>query len=115
MSIKDLQEYKEIEHQYKEKLDSFPEVWKYLNIENISSGYKISNHGKIMSLKGKLKSTELRKNYEYVKLYTTDGKRNSYQIHRLVAIMFLEIPNKYLEFGYTYKDLQVNHKNGIRM
>lgn len=113
MGIKDLNEYKKRERKYNEEIQKIPEIWKYINICDIISGYKISNHGRITSIKGTIKCTELRRNYEYVKLYTTRGTRSSYQVHRLVAMMFLEIPKKYLDLGYTFKSLQVNHINGI--
>ena len=113
MSIKEYTEYKQVQDKYNEYLYTFPEIWKYINIDDILSGYKISNHGRIMSLKGDIMSTELRRGYEYIKLYSNNGSRSSYQVHRLVAITFLKIPDKYIKHGYTVKTLQVNHINGI--
>jgi len=114
MAFKTIEEIKQVEYEYKEKLETFAEEWQYINIDEIKSGYKISNHGRIMNPNGKIMSLYSKDLYLYIKLITNEGTRKSYQVHRLVAKIFIDIPKKYIDNGYTYETLQVNHINGIR-
>ena len=66
---------------------------------------KIRSNGRLDNRKGrKLKSAKDKDGYLRITL-TSDGKRKSYFVHRLVARAFLD--------NYNEK-LQVNHKNGIK-
>lgn len=66
---------------------------------------KIRSNGRLDNRKGrKLKPARDKDGYLRITL-TSNGKRKSYFIHRLVARVFLD--------GYDEK-LQVNHKNGIK-
>ena len=78
------------------------EVWK--EVENYDGDYLISNYGEVKSLKKKPRILKKRKNrygYFYVNL-CKNGKYKSLDIHRLVALHFL---------NNSYKK-QVNHKDG---
>lgn len=101
--------YKKLEKKkYKEK-------WRYVNVNRRRTQYAVSNLGNLMNIKtGKLIECDYKKG-KYINVYltTNDG---SYQIslHRLVAFYFCRIPKRLIDEGFTYKDLSVNHKNGIK-
>lgn len=69
--------------------------------------YKISNLGRIINSKTnkELKCNINKNGYRYVQL-STNGKRRTYRIHRLVADTFLENP-----YNLPY----VNHKDGNKL
>ena len=113
MSIQYEDEIKRLEKEYQEKLKSSREVWLFLKLDGRKYKYGISNHGRIKNLYGEIMYKYKHKEYEYVKLYYDIGVRKNFQVHRLVAMMFIPIPKRYLDAGYTYKDLQVNHIDGI--
>ena len=97
------------------------EIWK--DILGYEGLYQVSNFGRVKSLdrwikdkngmykllKGKFLKVIKPQGYIVVRLFK-DGKSKNYQIHRLVAQAFLEIPKelRHLE-GTRY--LQVNHKD----
>ena len=88
----------------------YTERWE--DIDGYDGIYKISDFGRVKSFVsgvnkvcGKLLKPNIgERGYSYIMLYK-DGKKANIQIHRLVAIEFLE--NK-------EKKHQVNHKNGIK-
>lgn len=55
------------------------------------SGYKVSNHGYVVSkrLGKKLRTNDNGGGYQVVKLYSDDGKLKNFYVHRLVAEAFL--------------------------
>lgn len=72
------------------------EIWK--DIEGYEGKYKISNYGKVKSLKNNiiLKETISNSKYLYVTLYNLNGKQKKHTIHRLVAQAFIPNSNEYL-------------------
>lgn len=100
---------------YEDKLSKKIEKWKKIKIDGKKTDYSISNFGNI-------------KNHKLNKIYTFSTDINKYArfsimikkkehrflVHRLVAKYFCAIPKRYLKNGLTYKDLVVNHKNGIK-
>ena len=67
------------------------EVWK--NIIGYEKLYKISNTGKVYSLiTHKIMAGNLRSGYKNVQL-SKNGSRKNFQIHRLVAVHFIDNPN----------------------
>lgn len=94
------------------------EEWK--DIKGYEGLYQISNYGRVKSLNydhtGKeqiLKLPKSQKGHLYVCLYKNE-KRNVFEVHRLVALSFLDKNNfKYCEYEDLSKidldDLQVNH------
>lgn len=92
------------------------EKWKQVYIDGIPSKFYVSNLGNIFNdKKGKLKETKYDDGkYKYVYLNDGDGRCIETSLHRLVALYFCKIPKRLSEQGYTYDDLVVNHKNGIK-
>lgn len=101
---------------YEEKLANKTEKWKYIYINDIKTKYAISNFGNIVNCKnGKLHNFENYDTNHYRRFSFKFGEISiKFDVHRLVAIYFCKIPKRYLEQGLTYKDLVVNHKNGIK-
>ena len=62
-------------------------------------------NGRIQNIRGKILKPSTDKDGYYRIVLTRKDKRKSYYVHRLVARAFLD--------NYS-KDLQVNHKNGIK-
>ena len=68
------------------------EKWKLITCNNIRPRYYISNWGRLKNDKDKILSTYIDKDgYPKCTLYTNDGIRKHFMVHRLVAIHF--IPN----------------------
>lgn len=91
------------------------EKWKDIYINEELSKYMISNYGRVVSFhknKSKLlKNFKTKSGYEYICL-SHNGADKWCFIHRLVAEYFIEIPKELLQQGYSYNNLEVNHKNG---
>lgn len=79
---------------------------KYIVLQGFYDCYAISNKGNLKNLRTNhiLKPSTNKDGYKSV-LLSKNGKKMSIRIHRLVALYFLENPNKYPD---------VNHKNGIK-
>lgn len=92
------------------------EIWK--DIKGYEGLYQVSNLGNVKSLNRNkiykdtfikinerlLKPSTNKGGYKQVVLYKNDSKK-TFKVHRLVALVFLDNSNQYLE---------VNHKNGIK-
>ena len=78
------------------------EIWK--DIKGYEGKYQVSNFGRVWSIKNQkyLKYWVNRCGYHLVGLRSKNGKQKHEQIHRLVALAFIENPNNYP---------QVNHKD----
>lgn len=100
-SKEDIEEFK-----YNKQLGLLKEKWKKIMINGTSSGYKVSNTGKVKKGKDKIiDGYYQRDRYAHVKIY---GK--NYAIHRLVAYYFCKRPKRHE--NKSYDDLYVNHKDG---
>ena len=79
---------------------------KYIVLQGFYDCYAISDKGNLKNLRTNqiLKPSTNKDGYKSV-LLSKNGKKMSIRIHRLVALYFLENPNKYPD---------VNHKNGIK-
>lgn len=80
------------------------EVWK--DIPNFEGRYMVSNLGRVKSIKYRhhdkiqILSQENERQYKRVTLYSKDGKRKWYRVHRLVAQCFIPNPNNYKEINH---------------
>lgn len=101
--------------------------WRPINwIEGFENGYSVSSDGRVCSTRQVRKNNTdyvlsglprriLRpfhnRRYLCVKL-CADSREKTISIHRLVARAFIPIPQKYLDDGLSYDDLEVNHRDG---
>lgn len=80
------------------------EVWK--DIPNFEGRYMASNLGRVKSMKYRhhnkeeILKQESNHNYKRVCLFTKDGRRHHFRVHRLVATTFLPNPNNYNEINH---------------
>ena len=92
------------------------EIWK--DIKGYEDKYKISNLGRVKSLKGKpLKGKILsiykdKFGYVCVRL-SKDNIQRTYRVHRLVAYAFLPNPNNYPEVNHKDEDRTNNCVNNL--
>lgn len=79
--------------------------------------YKISNLGRVMSLKSNIILTPRKgkkKNYHTVAFYRSDrDKPKSMRVHRLVAIYFLENPNNHPQVNHIDGNKQNNRVDNL--
>ena len=89
------------------------EIWKKLQIDSM---YEVSNYGNIRSLKSnkilKTHQDSKKKGYHYITL-NHNGKKRSYQVHRLVAMAFLPNPNNYPCINHIDENPQNNNVNNL--
>lgn len=84
------------------------EVWK--DIQGFENRYMVSNLGRIKSLKyrhhNKIEILKQENNHGYkrVCLFTKNGKRKHFKVHRLVALAFISNPNNYKEINHKDED-----------
>lgn len=101
---------------YNEKLSKRKEHWKIIKVNGYDSNYAISNFGNVVNCKnGKIHDFSKYSKLNYRRFsFKFKGIQLKFDVHRLVAMYFCKIPKRYLDQGLTYKDLVVNHKNGIK-
>ena len=95
------------------------EEYRQVILFNQLLNYEISNKGNIRKISNgkQLKPSSMRgmvNCYRFITLTLNSGIKYNTSIHRLIAIMFIPIPDKYLDMGLSYEDLTVNHKDGIK-
>ena len=84
------------------------EVWK--DIVGFENRYMISNLGRVKSLKyrhhNKIEILKQENNcgYKRISLFTKDGKKKHFRVHRLVAEAFIPNPNNYKEINHKDED-----------
>ena len=101
---------------YNKKLSKTKERWKYIEVNGEKTHMAISNFGNLFNFKnGKLHdfSNCNKSNYRRFS-FKFNGVKVKFDVHRCVAMYFCKIPKRHKEKGLTYKDLVVNHKNGIK-
>ena len=93
-------------------------LYKQIILDNIVFPYSISRDGEVISLNynhtNTVKHRKLsidKDGYKWITL-NLNGKKYKYRINRLVAMVYIPIPKKYLKQGLWYDDLVVNHKDG---
>lgn len=92
------------------------EEWKVLNINGFENSYKISNYGKIYSMKNNIymKLTKNKNGYMQVRLYDKNTKSKIFRIHRLVALLFLNNPNDKKYVDHIDRVRNNNHFKNLR-
>lgn len=104
---------------YYEELSIIDVVWKQLILDGELLNYDISNTGKYRDHSTgkiyKLSTVQGMKNtYEFAYIRLNSGKMYRTGIHRLVAIMFVPVPKKYIEAGLHINSLVVDHIDNIK-
>jgi len=68
------------------------EEFKILTLPNYENSYKISNYGKVFSLKNNIYMKLLKNNngYMQIRLYNNESKSKTFRVHQLVAYMFVD-------------------------
>lgn len=87
------------------------EEWKELTF---NTKYKISNYGRIMNNRGWiLKQQVCKKGYKRIRLEGLDGIRKTIRVHRLVAIEFVDNPNKLPQVNHIDGNKKNNHFSNL--
>ena len=93
------------------------EVWK--DIVGFENRYMISNFGRVKSLKYRhhnkieILKQENNRGYKRICLFTKDGKKKHFSVHRLVAEAFIPKPNNYKEINHKDEDTTNNNVNNL--
>ena len=105
--------------EYLEKIKTIEEEWRQLILYHNLLNYDVSNIGRIRKhdtqkiLKVSY-NKEMINCYGFIQIKLPSGKILNTEIHRLVAIMFIPIPDHYIESGYNQSTLTVDHIDGIK-
>ena len=100
-SEEDIKEFK-----YNKMLKLYNEKWRKIKVDDVDTGYKVSNKGRIRKGKNKIIDGYAQR-ARYISVCIC-GK--PYQVHRLVAYYFCKIPKRHE--NKSYDELYVNHKDG---
>ena len=87
------------------------EKWRPVVINGVSSNYLISNYGRLRNINTEeMPSIFINNDHFKTHIRLRDGSVRSFiGTYRLVALMFIPIPQKYLDMGYTADKLVVDH------
>lgn len=102
----------------KEK-ENMKEEWKQIILEGELQNYDVSNTGKYRNhetqIEYKLSKVNGMKNtYEFAILKLNSGKTHKTGIHRLMGIMFIPIPLKYLTNKISLDKLTIDHIDNVK-
>ena len=92
------------------------EEFKILNLPNYENSYKISNYGKIFTLKNNI-FMKLNKNnngYIQVRLYDKNLKSKTFRVHQLVAYMFINNDNNKKFVDHIDRNISNNYYKNLR-
>lgn len=100
-------------------LENTEEEWRHLILDHNLLNYDVSNLGRIRrhDTQKILKvnyNKEMTNCYGFIQIKLADGKLLNTEIHRLMAIMFIPIPQKYIDAGYNQSSLVIDHIDGIK-
>lgn len=92
----------------KKKSDS-----KRICINGEETNFVIWKNGEMLNtVTGYYRKPSLHESGYYVYSIQLNGKQILLRIHRVLAALFIPIPQKYIDMGLTQLDLEVNHKDG---
>ena len=88
------------------------EIWK--DIKGYPN-YQISNLGRVWNIKTQrmLKPSQMSNGYYQINLIAINGKRKKELIHRLVALAFIDNPNKYSEVEHKDRNRGNNNVDNL--
>lgn len=106
-------------NEYLKILENTEEEWRQLILDHNLLNYDVSNLGRIRKHDTKkiLKvsyNKDMKNCYGFIQIKLANGKIRNTEIHRLMAIMFIPIPKKYLDDGYNQTTLMIDHIDGIK-
>ncbi|MBO3062747.1 NUMOD4 domain-containing protein [Mammaliicoccus fleurettii] len=88
------------------------EVWK--DVKGYEGLYKVSNHGKVWSARKKILLKEVKGGREYYRVVLTKNKEKKYfDVHRLVAINFIDNPFKKKCVNHIDENKTNNHYSNL--
>ena len=88
-----------------------PEIWKRFIFRGYKTPYEVSNYGRIFNVKKNkfVNPVHIGKYYHFT-LYIPGFKKFNIQVQRVVALTFIDIPQRYLDMGLTENELVVDHR-----
>ena len=107
------------DEEFYELRNTMNEEWKQLIYNGELQNYDISNTGKIRNHTTKVeyklaKVPGMKNTYEQYGIVLTNGKKVNTGIHRLMAIMFIPIPKKYIKRKIPLSQLVVDHIDNVK-
>ena len=92
------------------------EEFKILNLPNYENSYKISNYGKIFTLKNNIfmKLTKNNNGYMQVRLYDKNLKSKIFRVHQLVAYIFINNENNKKFVDHIDRNRSNNYYKNLR-
>lgn len=88
------------------------EVWK--DVKGYEGLYKVSNHGKVRSVRKQILLKEAKGGREYYRVVLTKNKQKKYfDVHRLVAINFIDNPFKKNCVNHIDENKTNNHHSNL--
>ena len=101
------------------KRDNIEEEWRQVILKGEKQNYDVSNIGRIRNHATKelyklSKTNGMMNTYEFIQLKLNDGSTVQTGIHRLVGIMFLPVPKKYIKAKVAVSDLVIDHIDNVK-
>lgn len=94
----------------------FDSEWRHIIYDGESTNYEVNRNGVVRNMITKtiLKYEISNTGYKRV-IISIRGKHKKISLHRLLAILFIPIPEKYILEGYSQYSLEPNHIDGNRL
>ena len=94
----------------------YDEKFKILNLPNYENSYKISNYGKVFSLKNNIymKLIKNHNGYMQIRLYNNESKSKTFRVHQLVAYMFVDNKNNKKYVDHIDRNRINNHYKNLK-
>lgn len=105
-----------VTHHYISTISNSEDEWKRLVYDGILTNYEVNRNGVVRNIEtGHILKYEVSNTGYKRVIISISGIHKKISIHRLLAILFIPIPEIYLDMGYTQMSLEPNHKDGDRL
>lgn len=105
-----------ITHHYISSDSNIDDEWRHLIYDGISTNYEVNRNGVVRNIEtGHILKYELSNTGYNRVIISICGSHKKISLHRLLAILFIPIPEEYLNNGYTQMSLEPNHIDGNRL